>query len=586
MKKFLSLTLFFLFSCFLFAAEPTPEQKQAVFMMNYAQYVTYKLKTYNNILALEEEYMNLKDNMNFETIKDADSIDTINRLMDSIYNERKNHKNRERLEQSVERRMNKALFNSIPQVTTIVSGRLDPLSIAINTARTAGGIFVSYQQYKDQLSEEYDAKMLEYQTLSEDILNDIYRDLNTYTYDLMKNYTIPDEWRLNETELKKIFEYLKDTNRQRAYTNLKNMSTGRFVQHFPMFWYHLAKIAHETGDESAALRYYARFENENIEIFRYDTTAVDAFKGEISLLLKNPGSTRSEIISKLSFIERNKTSWNDYYFCALVYAQLRDTQNAKRLLEKNINELSSSVDQQFLEGAYLDKILNEGGGSKTSSGLFVFFGGDKKNPDEGSSAFEAAGSSDYDGLELSRALLKKLGDDENISVQSIEDQYKSSTQSVNEILWWFGVNPASYVIKNSAKDIKEVLVTMKVFSEKSCQVDLKIPLQWVMSSNTDLQAIFLKPGSSEPVVIPLHIDEKETQKLKKAKASLSPKNTILYYTTGEFNLNWKKEGYSFSCILLNHPIYPVQFVYPIEINKPKKNVQPNVIYVDGKRYDL
>ena len=317
MIKKINLLLFLQLLCFsFFAAEPTMEQKQAVFMMNYSQYVAYKLKTYNNILALEEEYKNLKDNMNFETIKDYDSITTINTLMDSIHSERKNHKNRERLQVSVERRMNNALYNSIPHITTIVTGSVNPLSVAINVARSAAGIFVSYQQYKNQISEEYDEKMFEFQSLTEDILNNIYQELNTYTYKLMQKYNISDDWRLNETELKNIFKYIKDTNKQRAFTNLKNMSSDRFVQHFPMFWYHLGKLAYETGDDNSALKYFNRFETENIKIFRYDTTAVDVYKGKITIFLKQ-GKNKSEIISELDFIEKNKTSWKDFYFCSL-----------------------------------------------------------------------------------------------------------------------------------------------------------------------------------------------------------------------------------------------------------------------------
>lgn len=574
MKRIIFLVFVIFLFVPLFSAVPTQNQKQAVFMMNYAQYVTYKLKTYNNILALEEEYKNLKDNMNYETIQDEDSVDTVNRLMESIYNESKNNKNRSRLKRSVERRMNNALFDSIPQVTTIVAGGMNPFSLAVNTARTVGGIFVSYQQYKNKLSEEYDEKMFEYQILTEDILDDIYMDLNTYTFRLMKRYKISDEWRLNETELEKMFRYIKDTSVQRAYTNLRNMNSDRFVQHFPMFWYHLAKIAYDAGYESEALNYFNRFETENVEIFRYDYIAVDAYKGKVSILLKNQEANKNEILNKLSFIEKNKSSWQDFYFCSLVYAQLHDIQNAKRLLERNINELSSKIDQQFVQGKYLDDLLAE---TSNSGGGVGFF---KSNENV---CFEVAGCSDYDGLELCRALLNKLGDSK-IYVSSVEDQYKKDTQCVNEILYLFGLNPSSYVLKNSKDQIGRVLVSSKLYSEKACQIDVKIPLQWVMSSNTNLEAVFCKKGSNNSFKVLLKIDEKETKKLRKSKAT--PKDTILYYTSGKINLNWKKEKYYFSGIFLKHPVYPVEFKYFIDIDKPSKNIRPNMVSFNGNEYGL
>ena len=556
MKKIISLFLFSLIGLSLFCAEPTQEQKQAIFMMNYAQYVTYKLKTYNNIIALEEEYVNLNDNMNFATIEDYDSITTINLLADSIYNERKNHKNRERLEIAIEKQMNQALYNSIPQITTIVTGSMDPISLAINTARSAGSIFVSYQQYKNKLSDEYDEKMYQYQVLTEDILNNLYQDLNTYTYNLVQKYKISDEWRLNKKELEDIFKYVKDSNVTRTYTNLKNMSEGRYVQHFPMFWYHLARAAAESGDTVAALKYYDRVEKENIETFRYDRTAVDAYKGKIILLLKNQNVNKQEIIEKLKFIETNKTSWNDYYFCALVYSKLNDNKNAKRLLERNINELSTEVDNQFLDAKNLTKIYE---------------------------ASDFSGKNYYDGLELSRKLLSDVGG-QVVSDKSIEMQYKNDTQSFNEVLYKFGLQSSSSLVYNSMQDIKRISVTVKTLSEKACQIDVKIPMQWVMSSDTELVSLFYKNGVDDPDYCIMTINEKESKKLK--KNSEKAKDCYLIYTTGKIDLNWKKEGYTFGGILLNHSLYPVHFEYYVDFNRPAKDLIPEYVYFNKQEYTV
>lgn len=507
MKKF-CLTIFIIFAAFsfAFATTPTENQKQAIFMMNYAQFVTYKLRTYNNIIALEDEYENLSNNMNFETIQDYDSVTTINNLMDSIYQERKNNKNRERLKVSIEKKMNEALYNSIPQVTTIITGNMNPLMMAINTAKSAGNIFVSYQKYKNKLSEEYDEKMYQFQSLKEEILKNMSQELNTYTFNLMKEYNISDEWRLNGTEIEQILKFTKDSNKERVFTNLKNMSEGRYVQHFPMFWYYLAKSADEIKKDSEAVKYYSRFEEENVEIFRYDRTAVDAYKGKIAILLKNQKANKKEILSKLKFIETNKTSWNDYYFCALVYAQLNDNDNAKRLLERNLNELSAEVDNQFVQGANLIDLL-------------------------ASQTFE--GKTFYDGLELSRALLNEIGQAE-ISLESVENQYKSDTQAYNEALYYYGLNPSSYAVNNSLESLKNISLSSRSYSEKVCQIDIQIPMQWVMSSNVQIFALFVKKGeekitSENSEYVPMYMNEKESKKL--AKKNPNSKECDLIDTT-------------------------------------------------------
>ena len=414
-------------------------QKQALFMMNYAQYATYKIRTYNNIAVLEDEYRNLKDNMNLELIKDESSVQTINDLMDLIHEERKNNKNRERLRASLERRMNNAIYESLPQVASvIVGGFSNPFGMVLNAAQTAGMMYMNYKKYKNQLSEEYDEKMWEYQQTTEDELNYIYRLLNTYSHQLIQQYGISDEWRLNENELSKMFDFLKDEDINRKYANLKNLSTDRFYSHFPLFWYHLSQIALDIGEEKKALEFYNRFEEENIPIFRYDAVAVDAYKGKISILLKKKEPNIEEIKSKLEFIEKNKTSWNDYYFCGLVYANIGDTENAKRVLERNVNELAAAVDSDLMDKDSLVKIYTSNyeldGGSKISKDdMFYSY----YQSDAAKKPAKAPYNTLYDGLELSRNLLYIIGNEE-IALESIQKQCKLNTTSLNESLYFFG----------------------------------------------------------------------------------------------------------------------------------------------------
>lgn len=81
LKRLFCIVVTFIFSLVtIFATELTLQQNQALFMLNYAQYSAYKLKTYNNIFALEDEYRTLKDNMNFELIEDYESIVEITNL--------------------------------------------------------------------------------------------------------------------------------------------------------------------------------------------------------------------------------------------------------------------------------------------------------------------------------------------------------------------------------------------------------------------------------------------------------------------------------------------------------------------------
>jgi len=572
LKKVIVTVFLAMFSVSVFAVEPTLEQKQALFMMNYAQYVTHKLKTYNNILALEDEYNNLNDNMNFQTILDDESVWIINDLLDKIHTERENNKNREHLEIAVERKMNSTLYNSIPNLTTIVAGNANPLSLAINAATVLGSSFMGYQRYKSELSNEFDEKMFEFQKLTESNLNTLYQELNSYTFNLMRNYVIADEWRLNQKELEDIFKYLKDSDKNRVFTNLKNMSEGRYVQHFPMFWYHLAKAAYDAGKEDEALKYFTRFEKENIEIFRYDRTAVDAYKIKISILLKNKQANKKEILSKLQFIEKNKISWSDYYFCTLVYIELGDKDNAIRLLERNINELETEVYRQYSDGSFVKALLRSF--EVASSGVL---GSVMNTKESASTSIKSLGSPEYDGLEMCRATLNQFYGNGSTVIRSIINMYHEGIQSDNEVLCLIGFN--------SAHDFHNVYLTTKIYSEKTYQVDVKIPLQWVLSTNTDVVACFKSSSTNKTLSFRLHIDENELKKLLKSN-DLNPSSTMISYSTGKFDLNWKKDKMYFDGILLDHKMYPVRFRYSLEIQRPVRDISPSSIIANGQKTKL
>ena len=556
-------------------------QKQALFMMNYAQYATYKIRTYNNIAVLEDEYKNLKDNMNLEIIKDESSVQTINYLMNAIYEERKNNKNRDRLKASLEKKMNNAIYESLPQLAGVFIGAKTPVNMVYDAVRTAGMMYMNYKKYKSQLSNEYDEKMWEYQQLTEDELNYIYRLLNTYSHQLIQQYEISDEWRLNENELSKMFDFLKDEDSKRKFTNLKNLSTDRFYSHFPLYWYHLAQSAMEIGNEKEALEAYAKFEEENIPIFRYDTTAVDAYKGKISILLRDQDKNIDEIKTKLQFIETNKTSWNDYFFVALAYANIGDITNAKRVLERNINELAAAVDSDLMDKDSLMKIY-------TSN--YELDGGKKIAKDDMNYSYyqsevakrpaRAPYITQYDGLELSRNLLEKIGSQE-IALESIQKQYKLNTVSFNEALYFFGRTSSKMVAANSASEIAKIKVSVNNPSEKTSVVTCQLPLQWMLCSDTQLKAVFRDP-SNNTVEFLLELDETAMSEGKNNKLS----ECTLFYTTERIVTDWKKNELVFSEIVLCHPIYPITLKFNIDMNKDAKKIQANSFAFDNQEFEI
>ena len=564
----------------IYAAEPTLEQKQALFVMNYAQYAIYKIKTYNNIVLLEDEYYALNNNLNLELIKDRASINEINTLNGLSTDEIKNNKNVEMLKNAIEKRMSQALYQSLPTATTLFYGTVDPLSLVLNTVRIASTMYMSYRQTQSSLQQEYDQELWNIDQHRLDQFDQNYQHLNTFTHQLIQKYGISDGWRLNEQELVPLFKILKDTDKERKYKNLKDLTENKFYNHFPLFWYYLANAAYKVGREKEALEYYTKFEHENIPIFRYDSTACDAYKGKIALLIKDIEKNKQEIINKLAFIKENSAledgnKWKNYYYCALVYEKLGMHAQAVVLLEQNIRFLSLEIENRYIKPEQLKRI---------------------------SFAEILPGSIYQDGIELSRKLLAEIKSGKTIAVKTLEQQYEQDSAGYNEYIHQFAQVSSTSILQTRKDILQTILLDYKVRSGSYFHIDCVLPVQWMMNSNTNLEIIvYMKDGKE--YAFPLTMDEKQSKKLSKQK-----NNKQLAYTadvdlsSGEKKKDgilkgaWKKifskedigalsNSTDIIGLRINHPIYPVELKYHIEPQKTNKGLQqPESVMFNGKSY--
>ena len=115
---------------------------------------------------------------------------------------------------------------------------------------------------------------------------------------------------------------------------------------------------------------------------------------------------------------------------------------------------------------------------------------------------------------------------------------------------------------------------------KSCQMEVQIPVQWVLSSATELNALFSGEGENMSFALPL--DEKSSAKLNK-KRQCSDKCSLVYSAE---KIEIDLEKYKFAGIELKHPKYPILFKYEINPKKSAKNISPSKIFFAGEEYSV
>jgi hypothetical protein len=563
--------------------DPTFEQKQALFIMNYARYVIFKIETYNNIFALEEEYSNFYKNLNLETIADEEGVEAIDQLMKTLHQMKQNHKRADRLKASLQRKMQQALYDSFQPITTIVTAKANRVSIAINAISAVANMYMSYKKYKSQLLQEFDQSMFELELDRENRLHYAQTNLISVSHKLIQKYNISDDWRIDDNQITQMLKYLDDEDAGRSYRNLKDMSEGRFVQHFPTFWYNLAKKASEAGDSANAIKYYSRFEKENIPSFRNDKMAVDAYKGKIALMLKKKKYDKNEILEKLKYIKDNtvksdRLSWLNYYFCVLGYSQIGRYADAKDLLEKTISHLSAMVAEEFKRTL---TIADKDSKKEDNKNEIIHLADDLRNY--------------YDALEINRAMLynsfsKKDSKEKQFIVNSLDTELKYGTASINEFIYLNDISKADKALNSKVIRFFYNCIGNKLY--------IHVPIQYVMNSSSALKFSF-NNNKNQPIDYDMVLDTEETYKINKNIDNLkdyyyvyeykseklrdiflpiiATSNPIITTITGiglvglavyelykdVSNIRNKYE------IILQHPHYPIRFGY--ELNKDVRN---------------
>lgn len=321
---------------------------QTALTLNYATVSLYRIVSYNDVMILQQEYENIINNINLSKIEDEEIIQLFTGLMDTLTYTQINDKHKQFVQRKYERKVENALYDSF---STGLSGAMgnarDPFSAGAAAMSAIGSSYFSYRRNLEEYKEERDEK--EWQLDSQIILdlNNIRKDFFESSWKLQKKYEFPDQWRLTENQVEEYVETLKDNDAERRYRKLKRME-GSF-QAYPPFWYYFGATAQELNKNTEALQYYEKFKNTRKGIFRKDPFLVSANMKRIVLL--NDKTDQETKIGMLNEIIDNSQSsdWNNILFAALQYIKMRDYNNAKMLLIRNLdNEQEVSLHNRIM----------------------------------------------------------------------------------------------------------------------------------------------------------------------------------------------------------------------------------------------
>lgn len=311
------------------------EQLQVLQCLNQIAVSLTHIMNYNDKVVLDQEYNNIINNLNLSKIPDADIITLLQELMDLLTSSKIQEHERAYLMRNYEKNIQEELKKRLRSRIFDTDLVLNPYTTVLNAMLNVGSFYFNYRSQIDQYRKEEDEKAWQIEAKTLEGLNQFYKKLLKYSWDLMRRYNFPDEWRLDEKQLSTYTAILKEGDPELRYRKLERIE--RSFQKFPPYWYYRGQTAMDIGRRDEALRCFDQFQSIHQGIFRKDPYA--ASTAMCRTMLAGEAASPDAIRKDLERILANSddADWSNILFAAMQYARLGDAETAGKLILRNLD---------------------------------------------------------------------------------------------------------------------------------------------------------------------------------------------------------------------------------------------------------
>lgn len=317
------------------ASADTRVQLQVLQSLNQIAVSLTHILTYNDKVVLDQEYNTIINNLNLSKIPDADIITLLQELMDLLTSSKIQEHERAYLSRSYEKNVQEELRKRLRKRIFETDLLLNPYMGVLSAMLHVGSFYFNYRDRLDDYKKEREEAAWKIEAATLQGLNNFYKKLLKYSWDLMRRYQLPDEWRLNEKQLTDYTAILKEPDIERRYRKLERLE-GAFQQ-FPPYWYYRGQAAYEMGNHKEALRCFVEFQNIHQGILRKDPFAASTAMHKIMLTVQDASSTEIRRDLEIVLANSDDEDWGNILFAALHYARLGDQDMAGRLILRNLD---------------------------------------------------------------------------------------------------------------------------------------------------------------------------------------------------------------------------------------------------------
>ncbi len=346
------------------------EKRTAAYALNMCTVSLSQIVDYNDLQILEQEYDAILNNLNLEKIpKDEALLAILKQMLDTITFFRIQDERLAMIEQKYRHKMKNAIWNAVPNISTIIAGG-NLASMAFSLVAQVGTGYMNYRRAKSDGEWEMHQEKWQLRLSAIEQFHALRRQLFDTAWRLADTYCFEDQWRLTEKIIRRYNEILMDRNILRRYEGLIEIKP--YFEAYPYYWYYLGNAAnrlaatYEKDSPSARLYfeeacgYFEKFyRTEQFGILREDLIAATACLEYAELL--NPATDMEKIRELIDHAQDRCSSACDVLqLCAIGYLRIGQIQKAEEILRRLVvKEYNTKVNAQLLSGLYIREYFDK-----------------------------------------------------------------------------------------------------------------------------------------------------------------------------------------------------------------------------------
>lgn len=352
-----------------YASSDIDAARDTIAQINHINWVVSKIKTYNNVLVLEEEYKQISPGrLNLSRIPDQKTLDKITEMLDLLHSMMQAERDLEHWKRTFEVRRKNAQFDfwtgryqSTGDAVLNLSwaNLVSSFNPVFSLSNSALDSYRSYTRYVQELEDEAIQKKFNFKSAQLERLHQLNKELLQAQWEMIQEYHFDDSLRVSDADIIRFVDALKDVDRARVYARIEAMKERFKI--FPVYWYYLSSVALETGHLDEAMEACDTFFKVNRGLFRDDPMAGSVAMNKIYLLEKTEENKAlvQELLGVIWKYNAGDVDWRKDYFAATIYnSYLGDKAMAEKVLSHAIATLESSLSSQLTHvNEILDKTL-------------------------------------------------------------------------------------------------------------------------------------------------------------------------------------------------------------------------------------